>query len=127
MTCHPATLSSSVCGKLVRFLVADGDHIEQEMPYAELEIMKIYLTLHAPESGRISLAMPAGCSIDVDDVVATSDFNDPTKVRPSENYPANFRKFVRHRQLAQKPIIGLTSLSRMLSFLYAIMTLIERR
>jgi acetyl-CoA carboxylase / biotin carboxylase 1 len=71
--------------KLVRFLVADGYHIEQERPNAELELMKIYLTLHAPESGRISLATPAGSSIDAGDVVATSDLDDPTKVRQSEN------------------------------------------
>jgi pyruvate/2-oxoglutarate dehydrogenase complex dihydrolipoamide acyltransferase (E2) component len=64
---------------LVRFLVADGDLIEQERHCAEIEVMKMSLTFHAPESGRIYLAKPAGSAIDVGDVVATSDSDDPTK------------------------------------------------
>jgi biotin carboxylase/acetyl-CoA carboxylase carboxyltransferase component/biotin carboxyl carrier protein len=82
----PATLTSNVSGKLVRFLINDGDHIEQETPFAELEVMKMYLTLHAPESGIISLSKPAGSSIDAGDIVATLNLDDPTKVRRSVKF-----------------------------------------
>jgi biotin carboxylase/acetyl-CoA carboxylase carboxyltransferase component/biotin carboxyl carrier protein len=99
----PATLTSSVSGKLVRFLVADGDHVEQERPYAELEVMKMYLTLHAPESGRISLAKPAGSSIDVGDIVATLDLDDPTKVRRSEKFTGKLPQFGLPQAIGTKP------------------------
>jgi acetyl-CoA carboxylase / biotin carboxylase 1 len=59
--------------------VADGEQIEQERHCAELEVMKMYRKLQALESGRIYLAKPAGSAIDVDDVVATSDLDHPTK------------------------------------------------
>jgi hypothetical protein len=49
MTCHPAALALQGQWKSGRFLVTDGDHIEQERPYAELYVIK-YLTSLAPES-----------------------------------------------------------------------------
>jgi hypothetical protein len=48
MTCHPATLTSRVGGKLFRFIVADDNHVERERPHAELEVLKIYLWSLSP-------------------------------------------------------------------------------
>lgn len=38
-------------GKLVRYLVEDGGHIAADAPYAEVEVMKMMMTLLAPASG----------------------------------------------------------------------------
>jgi glycine cleavage system H lipoate-binding protein len=38
-------------GKLVRYLVEDGGHIQADAPYAEMEVMKMVMTLMAPASG----------------------------------------------------------------------------
>ena len=38
-------------GKLVRYLVEDGEHIAADAPYAEVEVMKMVMTLLAPAAG----------------------------------------------------------------------------
>lgn len=55
-------------GKLVRYLVEDGGHIAADAPYAEVEVMKMMMTLLAPASGALrsccghAVAVPrAGC------------------------------------------------------------------
>jgi hypothetical protein len=50
VTCHPAPLSVQRRWKAGRFLVTDGGHIfEHEGPYAELEVIRMYLTSLAVE------------------------------------------------------------------------------
>lgn len=49
-----------MAGKLVRFVVEDGTHLQKDQPYAEIEVMKMYVTLTAPESGVIRLLKPEG-------------------------------------------------------------------
>ncbi len=43
----------------MQYLVADGAHVAAAEPYAELEIMKMVQTLHAPAAGTIFLAKRA--------------------------------------------------------------------
>lgn len=89
----PATLTATVSGKLVRYLVEDGDHVEQNQAYAELEVMKMYLTLPAPEPGIITLKKPAGSTVEIGDVVAKLQLDDPSKVRKSEKFHGNLPSF----------------------------------
>lgn len=89
----PTTLRSSVSGKLVRYLVSDGDHVDREQAYAELEVMKMYLSLPAPESGIISIVKPAGSTLEIGDVLAHLELDDPTKVRRSEKFTGALPKF----------------------------------
>jgi len=42
-------------GKLVRYLVEDSGHIAADAPYAEVEVMKMMMTLLAPASGALWL------------------------------------------------------------------------
>lgn len=44
-------------GKLVRYLVEESAHIEKHQPYAEIEVMKMYLTLTTPEAGSLAITM----------------------------------------------------------------------
>ena len=44
---NPSELRSSMPGKLVRFIGADGSHIAADKPYAEVEVMK-YVSAHTP-------------------------------------------------------------------------------
>lgn len=48
-------------GKLVRYLVEDGGHIAADAPYAEVEVMKMMMTLLAPASG--ALCSRCGCAV----------------------------------------------------------------
>ena len=40
------TSSPGDCGKLIKFLVDDGEHVNVGDPYAEIEVMKMVTTLH---------------------------------------------------------------------------------
>lgn len=99
----PATLTAGVSGKLVRFLVNDGDHVEQNQAYAELEVMKMYLTLPAPESGTIAIVKPAGSALEIGDVVARLELDDPTKVRRSEPFKGSLPAYGSPQALGSKP------------------------
>lgn len=89
----PTTLTSSVSGKLVRFLVNSGDHVKAGQAFVELEVMKMYLTLPALESGKITIMGSEGRSVDVGDVLARLELDDPGKVRRAEIFTGNLPKF----------------------------------
>ena len=55
----PSELRSDVTGKLVRYLVEDGASVKKGEPYAEMEAMKMIITLFAsevrkPKSARLA-------------------------------------------------------------------------
>jgi len=51
----PSQLTSSVSGKVARFLLEDGAHVRAGQAYVEVEVMKMYLPLVAPESGTLRI------------------------------------------------------------------------
>lgn len=44
----------------MRYLVADGAHVETDTPYAEVEVMKMCMPLLAPASGTIHFKLAEG-------------------------------------------------------------------
>jgi pyruvate/2-oxoglutarate dehydrogenase complex dihydrolipoamide acyltransferase (E2) component len=65
---------------MCRYLVADGTHVEQDQPYAEMEAMKQVMLLSAPAAGRISFHISENCSLSSGDVVASLVLDDPDSV-----------------------------------------------
>jgi len=57
-------------GKLVRYLVPDGAHLDKGQPYAEMEVMKMYVTLMAPEKGCIKHIRPEGSVLETGEVLS---------------------------------------------------------
>jgi biotin carboxyl carrier protein len=57
MTCvfekrtDPTQLSSPSTGKLIRYLVDDGGHVQAGSVYAEIEVMKMVMDLRVQETG----------------------------------------------------------------------------
>lgn len=98
----PTTLSSSVSGKLVRFLVDTDDHVMVGQPYVELEVMKMYLTLSTPESGKITVVGSEGSSVEIGDVLAKLELDDPTKVRCAEDFKGELPEFSEPQALGMK-------------------------
>ena len=45
----PTLLAAPSTGKLIKFLVADGSHIDAGQPYCEMEVMKMITSLTANE------------------------------------------------------------------------------
>lgn len=98
----PTVLTSSVSGKLVRFLVDTDDHVKVGQPYLELEVMKMYLTLSTPEAGKITLVGTEGSSVEIGDILARLDLDDPSKVRRAENFKGELPEFAAPQALGMK-------------------------
>ncbi|PHJ25261.1 acetyl- carboxylase acc1 [Cystoisospora suis] len=77
----PSELRSDVTGKLVRYLVPDGKVVKKGEPYAEVEAMKMIMTLSAGETGVISHARSPGSMIATGDILATLELEDPSRVK----------------------------------------------
>lgn len=81
----PTSLRTTTPGKLVRHLVPGGAAVRRGMPYAEVEVMKMYLNLTAPEDGRITWALSEGTAMAAGDLLARMELDDPSRVmRPVE-------------------------------------------
>ena len=89
-TCHftpeydPTRLTSTVAGKLARLLVQEGSHVSAGQAYVEIEVMKMYMPLKAPEAGIIKFRMSEGASLAPGDVIARMDLDYPDRVVKAE-------------------------------------------
>jgi acetyl-CoA carboxylase / biotin carboxylase 1 len=61
----PSKLLAETPCKLLRFLVADGSHVDADVPYAEVEVMKMCMPLLSPASGVIHVMMSEGQALQV--------------------------------------------------------------
>ena len=86
----PTQLRSAMQGKLVRFLAADSTHVDKDKPYAEIEVMKMYITLTAPESGIIRTLKPEGSVLEAGELMATLVLDDPARVQKAEPFTGTF-------------------------------------
>lgn len=77
----PTQLRAAMSGKLSRFLVEDGTDLKAGQPYAEVEVMKMYMSLCIPESGRLFRVKPEGSVLESGDLIAKVELEDPSKVR----------------------------------------------
>lgn len=82
----PTRLTSTVAGKLARLLVADGSHVTAGAPYVEIEVMKMYMPLKAPESGIVRFKMSEGASLVPGDLIAVMELDSPDRVVKAELY-----------------------------------------
>ena len=47
-------------GKLVRFVIEDGEHVEANQAFAEIEVMKMYMSLSVTETGTVRFVAQPG-------------------------------------------------------------------
>lgn len=113
----PTTLTSSVSGKLVRYLVENDEHISVGQPYVELEVMKMYLNLTAPESGKIRLRAPEATPVEIGDVIAVLELDDPSKVRRAKKYEGELPQYAPPQAQGSKPHQRFDSAKRELALL----------
>ncbi|KAJ4767613.1 Acetyl-CoA carboxylase [Rhynchospora pubera] len=88
----PSKLLAETPCKLLRFLVPDGSHLEANMPYAEVEVMKMCMPLLLPASGVIHLLMSEGKPMQAGELIANLDLDDPSAVRRAEPFTGQFPK-----------------------------------
>jgi acetyl-CoA carboxylase/biotin carboxylase 1 len=82
----PSRMVALSTGKLVRYLVDDGGHVGADAPYAEVEVMKMVMTLLAPASGTVRFHLPEGSVLVPGELIANLDLDDPAAVRRAEPY-----------------------------------------
>ncbi|KAL6777494.1 BCC3 [Auxenochlorella protothecoides x Auxenochlorella symbiontica] len=77
----PSQLMAVSTGKLVRHLVEDGQHVASDAPYAEVEVMKMMMTLLAPAAGLVAWEAPEGATLAPGLLLARLTLDDPGAVR----------------------------------------------
>uniref|UniRef100_A0A8C4UAA5 acetyl-CoA carboxylase n=1 Tax=Falco tinnunculus TaxID=100819 RepID=A0A8C4UAA5_FALTI len=78
----PTVLRSPSAGKLLQYTVEDGGHVAEGNVFAEIEVMKIIMTLMVEEAGRVHYVKRPGAQLEVGCVIARLELDDPTKVKP---------------------------------------------
>jgi len=76
----PTSLRTDVAGKLVKRLVPDGTRVKKGEPYAEIEVMKMFLPLKVEEAGIVEWKMNEGAALSPGDLVATLLLDNPENV-----------------------------------------------
>uniref|UniRef100_A0A1A8EMY5 acetyl-CoA carboxylase n=1 Tax=Nothobranchius korthausae TaxID=1143690 RepID=A0A1A8EMY5_9TELE len=82
----PSLLRSPSAGKLIQYTVEDGGHVFSGQCYAEIEVMKMVMTLTAAESGCIHYVKRAGAALEPGCVIAKLQLDDPSRVQQAELY-----------------------------------------
>ena len=89
----PTQLRSPSPGKLVRFLVDSGDHVNAGDPYAEIEVMKMYMPLVASEDGIVNFVKQPGVSLEPGDILGILTLDDPARVKHAKPFDALLPSF----------------------------------
>uniref|UniRef100_A0A7N6AKA8 acetyl-CoA carboxylase n=1 Tax=Anabas testudineus TaxID=64144 RepID=A0A7N6AKA8_ANATE len=76
----PTVLRSPSAGKLLQYVVEDGSHLFAGETYAEIEVMKMVMTLTVQQSGCIHFVKRPGAVLEPGCVVAHMELDDPSKI-----------------------------------------------
>ena len=80
----PTKLRATTTGKLVRFLVADGQHVDAGQPFCEMEVMKMYMQLVTAHAGALVHAASADSYVKAGDILCQMDLDDKSSVSTAE-------------------------------------------
>ncbi|RMZ92777.1 acetyl- carboxylase 1 isoform X1, partial [Brachionus plicatilis] len=86
----PTVLRSPSAGKLVQFLVEDGEHVQAGQVYAEIEVMKMIMELRSTVSGRVQHVKRNGSVLEVGTVIARLQVDDMSLVQQVNVYGQKF-------------------------------------
>ena len=82
----PTQLRTPSPGKLVKFSVENGEHVKKGQPFAEVEVMKMYMPLIAQEDGMVNLIKQPGATLEAGDILGILALDDPTKVKSAQPF-----------------------------------------
>lgn len=82
----PTQLRTPSPGKLVKFTVENGEHIKKNQPFAEVEVMKMYMPLIAQEDGIVNLIKQPGATLEAGDILGILALDDPSKVKSAQPF-----------------------------------------
>ncbi|XP_078523505.1 acetyl-CoA carboxylase 2 isoform X2 [Lissotriton helveticus] len=76
----PTKLRSPSAGKLLQYTVEDGSDVYAGQCFAEIEVMKMVMSLTVQESGTIHYVKRPGAVLESGCIVATLELDDPSKL-----------------------------------------------
>jgi acetyl-CoA carboxylase/biotin carboxylase 1 len=85
----PTSLRTDVAGKLVKRLVSDGTRVKKGEPYAEIEVMKMFMPLKVEESGVVEWKINEGAALSPGDLCATLTLDNPENVATTTIFNGN--------------------------------------
>ncbi|KAK9465746.1 acetyl-CoA carboxylase [Lipomyces arxii] len=109
MTClleqenDPTQLRTPSPGKLVKFLVENGEHVKTGQPFAEVEVMKMYMPLIAQEDGIVQLIKQPGATLEAGDILGILALDDPSRVKHAQPFDGQLPEFGPPQVIGSKP------------------------
>jgi len=82
----PSILRATSPGKLIKYLVMDGEHVTRDQEYVVIEVMKMAMTLCAKESGLIHYSKRPGAILETACTIATMTLDDPSQCMKASLY-----------------------------------------
>ena len=99
----PTQLRTISPGKLVKYSVENGEHVVKGQPFAEVEVMKMYMPLIAQEDGMVNLIKQPGATLEAGDVIGILALDDPTKVKSAQPFLGKLPEFGAPTVIGNKP------------------------
>ncbi len=85
----PSNFKAIMPGKLIKILIQSGTHVNKGDPFAEIEVMKMYMPLIVPESGIIDIIAQQGLILQIGQTIAKLRLDDESQVRKANKYEKN--------------------------------------
>jgi len=82
----PTRLTTEVAGKFVKQLVPEGAHVEANEPFAEIEVMKMFMPVKSGEAGTVHWKLTEGAAMNAGDLMATMDLDHPELVKTATRF-----------------------------------------
>ncbi|KAL1861012.1 acetyl-coenzyme-A carboxylase [Paecilomyces lecythidis] len=82
----PTQLRTPSPGKLVKFTVENGAHVKAGQPFAEVEVMKMYMPLIAQEDGIVQFIKQPGATLEAGDILGILALDDPSRVKHAQPF-----------------------------------------
>ncbi|KAK9460780.1 acetyl-CoA carboxylase [Lipomyces oligophaga] len=100
----PTQLRTPSPGKLVKYLVENGEHIQHGQAFAEVEVMKMYMPLLAQEDGIVQLIKQPGASLEAGDILGILALDDPLRVKHAKPFEGQLPDFGLPLITGNKPV-----------------------
>ena len=99
----PTQLRTPSPGKLVKFLVDNGDHVHKGQPFAEVEVMKMYMPLLTAEEGTVQFVKQPGATLEAGDILGILALDDPSRVKHAAPFGGQLPLLGPPRVVGNKP------------------------
>ncbi|KAM8714293.1 hypothetical protein ACLKA7_014427 [Drosophila subpalustris] len=88
----PSLLRSPSAGKLINMIVEDGAHVAKGQAYAEIEVMKMVMTLTSQEAGTVTFVRRPGAVLDAGTLLGHLELDDPSLVTKAQPCKSQFQQ-----------------------------------